>query len=202
MSWRPARSIQAAIDQADQLAPHRSHVSDGTIGDASHQKNPSSDHNPDGRGVVHAHDFTHDLAHGFNCHVLAEGLRQRRDPRIRYVIFNRRIFKGPGSDGVMAGRRKPWVWEPYTGPNAHKTHLHLSVGYAADAENDVSPWWEEDDMPDEKTFKQWVREVVDEELDRRLKGGVIHGQTNIGGTLAAIADRQNKLADEVAKLPH
>jgi hypothetical protein len=54
---------------------------------------------------------------------------------------------------------------------------------------------EEDDMPDEKTFKQWVREVVDEELDKRFKGGVIQGQTNIGGTLAAIADR----AQEVLK---
>jgi len=61
---------------------------------------------------------------------------------------------------------------------------------------------EEDDMPDEKTFKLWVREVVDQELDRRFKGGVIFGQENIGGTLAAIADHVDKLRDEVRQHQH
>lgn len=58
---------------------------------------------------------------------------------------------------------------------------------------------EDDDMPDEKTFKKWVREVVDEELDRRLKGGVIFGQENVGGTIATIADHVDKVLDEVRK---
>jgi hypothetical protein len=35
---------------------------------------------------------------------------------------------------------------------------------------------EEDDMPDEKTFKKWVREAVKEELEERWKGGVVKGQ--------------------------
>jgi hypothetical protein len=61
---------------------------------------------------------------------------------------------------------------------------------------------EEDDMPDEKTFKKWVREVVDAELDRRFKGGVIFGQENVGGTLAAIADHVDKLRDEVRQHDH
>ena len=56
---------------------------------------------------------------------------------------------------------------------------------------------EEDDMPDEQTFKKWVREVVDEQLDQRFKGGVIFGQENVGGTLAAIADHVDKLRDEL-----
>ena len=61
---------------------------------------------------------------------------------------------------------------------------------------------EEDDMPDEKTFKKWVREVVDAELDRRFKGGVIFGQENVGGTLATIADHVDKLRDEVRQHDH
>ena len=56
---------------------------------------------------------------------------------------------------------------------------------------------EEDDMPDEETFKQWVREVVDEELDKRLAGGVVTGQRNIGGTLAVIADRAQRVLDAI-----
>jgi hypothetical protein len=56
---------------------------------------------------------------------------------------------------------------------------------------------EEDDMPDEKTFKNWVREVVNEELDKRLKGGVIPGQPNVGGTLAVIADHVDRVLKEV-----
>jgi hypothetical protein len=56
---------------------------------------------------------------------------------------------------------------------------------------------EEDDMPDEQTFKKWVREVIDEELDKRLEGGVVPGQRNIGGTLAVIADRAQKALDAI-----
>jgi N-acetylmuramoyl-L-alanine amidase len=61
---------------------------------------------------------------------------------------------------------------------------------------------EEDDMPDEETFKQWVREVIDEELDKRLAGGVVTGQRNIGGTLAVIADRAQRTLDEIRQHAH
>lgn len=57
------------------------------------------------------------------------------------MIFNRRICKGPWSDGVMAGRSKPWVWEEYTGPNPHDHHMHVSVGYGTAPENDLRPWY-------------------------------------------------------------
>jgi hypothetical protein len=58
---------------------------------------------------------------------------------------------------------------------------------------------EEDDMPDEKTFKKWVREAVDAELEKRLKGGVVLGQENVGGTLAVIADHVDLVLEEVRK---
>jgi hypothetical protein len=75
--------------------------------------------------------------------------------------------------------------------------------YANDAVKKLAVWrsrlagTEEDDMPDEKTFKNWVREVVNEELDKRLKGGVIPGQPNVGGTLAVIADHVDRVLKEV-----
>ncbi len=81
--------------------------------------------------------------------------------------------------------------------------------YADDAINKLDVWRSrlagtvgEDDMPDESTFKKWVREVVDEELDRRLEGGVVSGQQNIGGTLAVIADRAQKALDAIREQPH
>jgi hypothetical protein len=81
--------------------------------------------------------------------------------------------------------------------------------YADDAVNKLDVWRSrlagtvgEDDMPDESTFKKWVREVVDEELDRRLEGGVVSGQQNIGGTLAVIADRAQKALDAIREQPH
>jgi N-acetylmuramoyl-L-alanine amidase len=48
-------------------------------------------------------------------------------------------------------------------------------------------------------FKAAVREVIDQELDKRLKGGVIKGQENVGGTLAVIADHVDDVLKEVRK---
>jgi uncharacterized protein (TIGR02594 family) len=59
------------------------------------------------------------------------------------------------------------------------------------------PIQEDDDMPDEKTFKKWVREVVDEELDKRFKDGVVKGQRNVGGTLAVIADHVDQVLKKI-----
>jgi N-acetylmuramoyl-L-alanine amidase len=50
-----------------------------------------------------------------------------------------------------------------------------------------------------KEFKDAVREVVNEELERRLKGGVVRGQENVGGTLAVIADHVDLVLEEVRK---
>jgi hypothetical protein len=126
MAWRVARSLDVLLAQLNALAPKRSKVSDGSIGDTSHQ-NRSSDHNPwYGPGIVTARDFTHDPAH-LNCHSLADRLVAGRDPRIKYVIWNRRIWS-PGAG-----------WRRYTGPNPHTSHLHLSV-VASPLCDDTKPW--------------------------------------------------------------
>lgn len=124
-NWRIAESLKKLREQINEAFPNRSKVSDGAIGDAAHASR-DSDHNPwvkDGsQGVVTAIDITHHPATGFDANLLAAALVGGRDPRIKYVIWNKRIVKNYPSRGVAA-----WKWQPYTGKNAHSHHLHISV---------------------------------------------------------------------------
>ena len=119
--WRVAEALLTLRAQMNAIAPRRSKVSDGTIGDAAHATR-SSDHNPwiidGGMGVVTGMDLTHDPEGGCSGEHLAEALRGARDTRIKYVIWNRRIFSATVS---------PWEWRPYTGANPHNHHVHVSV---------------------------------------------------------------------------
>jgi hypothetical protein len=130
MTWRLAQSLEVLRNQVDASFPNRSKVNDGTIGDASHAAS-TSDHNPNSSNVVTAIDITHDPAHGFDAGHLAEILRLARDPRIKYVISNRRIFSSKVS---------PWVWRSYNGANAHSEHVHISVMPDAALWDDRTPW--------------------------------------------------------------
>jgi peptidoglycan hydrolase-like protein with peptidoglycan-binding domain len=145
-NWTPAPSVAAGLSQATIHWPKRStspraRDADGIIGDARHQAEPASDHNPDERGIVHAFDLTHAPEIGVDCHVISERIRGHHDHRVRYVIFDRRIFLGPWSGGVQRGDREPWLWVPYTGTSPHTEHMHVSIGYDPSAEDDVSDWY-------------------------------------------------------------
>jgi hypothetical protein len=112
MAWRLARSLVVLRDQVNKAAPNRRKGSDGTIGNAAH-RNRESDHNPDQQGVVRALDITHDPQNGMDAGRLAEALRVSKDPRIKYIISNRRIATSypvygepaSGSNSGVAGRR-------------------------------------------------------------------------------------------------
>lgn len=123
MAWRVARSLDRLLAQLNAAYPNRSKVSDGAIGDAAHASR-TSDHNPwvlDGSmGIVTARDYTHHPASGMDCEKLYQALVASRDPRIKYIIWNRTITSG-------SGQTQPWVRRPYSGTNAHTQHLHLSV---------------------------------------------------------------------------
>lgn len=117
MTWRVAESLLVLRDQVNTVAPGRSRASDGTIGDVAH-KSRASDHNAwvDGN-VVTALDVTHDPRHAMDCTILADQLVASKDDRIKYIIWNRRIWNpsvGPN-------------WRVYRGKNPHTLHLHLSV---------------------------------------------------------------------------
>src|SRR5262245_3460018 len=123
--WRVALSLLRLREQVNAKFPGRSKDSDGTIGDQNHCPG-SSDHCPNisdgGVGVVTAMDITHDPAHGLDAGAVAETLRLGRDPRIKYIISNRRIANFQALDGQPA-----FAWRPYNGPNPHNKHFHLSV---------------------------------------------------------------------------
>jgi hypothetical protein len=128
MAFTVAPCLRTLFAEINTIAPGRSKATDGTIGDSAHQQR-KSDHNPDQGGVVRAIDVTHDPAGGADMAVIAERLRLRRDPRAKYVIFNRRI----------ASKNTDWVWRKFTGTNPHTKHMHVSV--VADARaNETTSW--------------------------------------------------------------
>lgn len=115
--WTLAPSLSALLQQINAAYSKRSKAWDGTIGDERHQQE-KSDHNPNERGIVCAADITHDPANGCDGDKLSEALRLSCDPRIAYVIFNRRIF---------SSTVKPWTWRAYNGESPHDHHVHVSV---------------------------------------------------------------------------
>lgn len=131
-SWRMAKSLDKLLAQINTKYPKRSKASDGGIGNAEHSAR-TSDHNPDTDGVVKARDFTHDPAGGLNSELVAQALLDSRDPRIKYVISNRKI--AAGSDGPS-----PWKWRKYTGANAHDHHFHISVKKGKSFFDDTADW--------------------------------------------------------------
>lgn len=122
MAWTLAPAIRSLIDSANRVSPDRNRRSDGTIGDAAHANRPS-DHNPDSDRMVCAVDLTHDPPR-WDCNTRAQ--QAIADPRTKYVIWNRRIWKR--SSG----------WQPYSGSNPHDKHMHVSVTQAG--KQDPSPW--------------------------------------------------------------
>lgn len=126
---RIANSLAVLRAQIDAAYPNRKKTSDGWLGDAAHQAR-KSDHNPNIVGVVQALDITHDPP-GMDTYRLAEALRANRDPRIKYVISNGKIFSSLVS---------PWQWRTYTGSNAHDRHIHISVDDDPSKYDDGRAW--------------------------------------------------------------
>lgn len=125
VDWRAAKSLLKLRSQVNARAPRRNKASDGTIGDRAHCQR-TSDHNPwvrDGSvGVVTAMDITNDPANGCDANTIAEAIRASRDRRVKYIIWNRRI-----ANSSAIGNAEPWQWRPYSGPNPHTKHVHISV---------------------------------------------------------------------------
>lgn len=116
--------------QIDRRWPGRDKASDGWIGDPSHQARVS-DHNPcwtckaDRYGVVRAIDIDVDLdpadpkAAQRLANQLIEKARTGSKTRLSYVIYNRQIASGTYQTSF-------WTWRPYTGPDPHTNHIHVS----------------------------------------------------------------------------
>lgn len=134
INWYLAKSLETYRAEVNARWPKRRKDGDGTIGDAAHASR-SSDHNPwvvdaKGRHVVTAIDITHDPAGGCDSYALAEFLRKSRDPRIKYIISNRKI----------ASAQDDWAWRKYTGKNPHDHHMHMSVHETEALCNSTKEW--------------------------------------------------------------
>lgn len=167
MTYFLSPALATLRDQIQDRWPHRDRASDGWIGDPSHQARPS-DHNPDyaAGGIVRAIDVDEDLVIGMTAvgeaQPLADALVQ--DLRTRYVIYEGRISYGAHVTGVQRG------WLPYSGPNAHRHHIHISVRDVGTHDRDARPWAlpgttrtptdpEDDDMPFTDKDREMLREL-------------------------------------------
>jgi lysozyme family protein len=154
-----AKSLQRLVQQVDEIYPNRSKVSDGSLGDEAHASR-KSDHNRNVRGDVTAVDITHDPRTGIGPDTwkLAEILRLNRDPRIKYVISNGRIF---------SSEKAPWTWREYNGSNKHDKHIHVSV--LDGTYEDDSPW----DLTAGDGVEIPPRPVEPDELRRSMANAIV-----------------------------
>lgn len=159
---RLATSLETLRNEVDAVAPNRSRVSDGWLGDPAHQGRPSR-HNPNVLGVVTALDVTHDPAGDCDIHAIAEQIRRHPHPELDYMVSNGRI----------CSRRSDWDWREYSGDNPHTAHVHFAVGVGPDSNplppyDSTAPWGVEGDMPITEAEMDAIAAKVADELERRL----------------------------------
>lgn len=135
MAWRLAKSLDHLADEIEAAYPGTT-VWD--IGDAAHQSG-WSDHNPNVCcDVVCGIDVLGDG--GMSLSKFVAHLLANPHPNLRYVIYNRKIYQ----------RKNGWEAQDYNGVNAHKTHVHVSVGNGPDGRStsgyDNTATWKIADM--------------------------------------------------------
>ena len=123
-SWHLAPSLAQLRREINTRWPNRDKSTDGTIGDTAHSSR-ASDHNPNSRGSVNAIDVDKDGIDPTGLVALAI-----KDPRVNYVIYNRQIWQ----------RRHGFKPRPYSGINAHRQHVHVSIIQSVAAEQNTAPW--------------------------------------------------------------
>lgn len=121
--------LAALRAEFNELFPLRDKGSDGWIGDQAHQAR-TSDHNPDSRGLVHAIDVDTDLGEGARMQDFVDHLAARKDRRLTYIIFNRRIWSASHA----------WNPRPYTGADPHTGHAHISADDTPAHENNTASY--------------------------------------------------------------
>lgn len=125
VAWHLAPALKQLRAEINKKWPSRGKASDGTIGNAEHSAR-TSDHNPNDRGSVNAMDIT---ASGIDTGTLIAVAK--RHPSVRYIIHKSKIMNRDIGN---------WKARPYTGPNPHNTHVHISLYQNATAENRTRSW--------------------------------------------------------------
>ncbi len=127
-------------NQINQRWEYRDRRSDGWIGDARHQKNRLSDHNPDKNGIVHAIDIDENMGRGKERN--GAMARQLADEIVAYAASGlpgaKRVKNVVYEDQVASGTYKRWWWKFRGKGYGHTAHIHVSFTNFAD--NDGSLW--------------------------------------------------------------
>lgn len=206
----------------NRIAPGRDRASDGSVGDAAHQQNVS-DHNADEEGrvpiqdadstnEVHAIDVdadlrTDDLTMEKVVQFLIARCRAGVERRLRYIIFNRRIWSASSS----------WVQKAYTGASPHTEHAHFSASYETAREADTSSWHLEDLMALTTEDKDWIRALFErtaqpdgggvtskigrDALDQGIPNGVTGEKAPAWAVLRDLGTQVVELRAEVDEIP-
>lgn len=166
-NWELVPCLGQLRTELNRIAPNRDRDSDGTIGDPAHQSRVS-DHNSDETGnvpirdadkvnEVHAVDLDADLREPNLTmemvvqHVLGR-CRSGAEKRLRYIIYNRRIWEA--SNG--------WKQRAYTGDSPHTEHAHFSASYETKLEASLASWGlEEIPVALTEADKKWLAAQID-----------------------------------------
>lgn len=148
-TWVLIPCLRQLFAEFNEIAPERDKASDGAVGDTAHQSS-TSDHNPDETGSVPIHDVDRtnevhaidvdadlresDLTMERVVQFLLGRCRSGSEKRLRYIIFNRRIWSA-SSD---------WVRKTYAGASPHTEHAHFSASYESKHEASMASWYLED----------------------------------------------------------
>src|SRR5690242_3688533 len=143
--WILIPCLKALFAEFDRIAPSRDRASDGSIGNDAHSKTVS-DHNPDETGSVPIHDADKvnevhaidvdnnlresDLTMEKVVQFLLSRCRSGAEKRLRYIIYNRRIWSASSN----------WVQKTYTGASTHTEHAHFSASYTSSLEASTASW--------------------------------------------------------------
>jgi hypothetical protein len=145
--FRLAPALLTLLQQLEQAYPGTGWLNSpqtGTIGDAKHQAEASSDHNPWLNKTVRALDIAANVSgvagivtvtDAPDCEALFGMVNQMyaaKDPRVfpnGYAIYNRRVTDWDNPGGFHAQQGDP-----------HLYHLHISVSQNPDGYNSTAPW--------------------------------------------------------------
>lgn len=143
-----APSLVRLRNEVNERWPKRDKASDGWIGDTAHSARVSQ-HNPDGKGCVHAIDVDTD---GIDSNWLVQ--RAIKHPACWYVIYNRTIWSDTDN----------WIPKPYQGTDPHTGHVHISIHLNKQAELSAAPWLSSPAKP--ATTEEDDMALSDEDLDK------------------------------------
>lgn len=169
-AWQIIPVITQLRGEFNAIAPTRATGADGTIGDQAHA-DKTSDHNPDETGAVpirdadkvnevHALDITTDLrTPGLTMETIVQFLlgrcRSGAEKRLRYIIFDRRIWEAANG----------WRQKAYNLADPHTGHAHFSFSYISDLEASTASFHLED-IPVALTAddKKWIVTQIQAEV--------------------------------------